>query len=246
MYFKYGDHQHPDNEVDTVVMSRRRLVSPRGFMEKEIRTLVIGGELQASTQDAITALVEELEAAYLWDGRDAALYQDDDDITPHKLLSSDPDNLTGTLVKSLEYPRTDGGEYATARTFRITLEATFDMSEKEVLEFRETLRFIGDCGPRWQAVETAYYAPYRQTISTNSVQRIYQQGYARGLSGYPAIGLSMYWPEPIWPSLEHRHLREQTMIGPDATRKYHLNFGVRWRYVYSASSPQSGQPNLAY
>jgi hypothetical protein len=207
-------------------------------MERELRTMTIQGELIYDTQAGISSAILELEAAYLYDGRDLVFHQDDGANTPHQLLSGN--SLSGTRVRQFEFAPIGNGEYATARTFRIVVDAEYDISEKEVLEFRETLRFIGTTGPRWRAIEIAVGSPLVQVLSQNSVQRIYQQGFARGLSGYPI------YPGPLFPAIEHGHLRQQEMIGPDQTRNFYKNFGIRWRYVYSAGSPQSGQPNFSH
>ena len=72
--------------------------------------------------------IDELENAYTNEGSDAGLYQDDGSgnigvKTPHFLDSSL--SIGGVKIQSLTYPQGDPSEYATKRTFAITLFADF-------------------------------------------------------------------------------------------------------------------------
>ena len=237
MYWSYGTHTHSANEVNLLNFSKTRKKSRRGYRETEIRTVVLRGELIYSTQQQLSDAISVLELAYFYDGLDLIFYQDDGTRTPHTMLSNDPFNISGVTVKSLSYPVHDGGEYATARTYQLVLEAEYDVSEKEVLDFTEQVRFLGTCGPRWRAIEMPSGPPEVQVISENSVQRIIQQGRAISLDAYFA------YPPPLFPNIEHSEMADETLTSPRRNRKRLTHYETRWRYVYSSGIRQNAFPH---
>ena len=235
MYFTYRDYQHAANEVTIVSMKKRRRLSPRGYMRSNIVTMELHGEILETTQAAFKTKIAELEEAYSEDGGDAIFYHDDGTPSEHQIISAN--TMSGTVVRDLSYPfGMQPEEYATQRKFRIVLEAEHNWSEKQVLFFHETLRWIGNCGPRWKAIETAYGPPVVQSVSLQTVQKVIQEGQAIGLDGYPI------YPGPLFDTLEHGHLRDLKMFGPKEWRNKHSEYGIRWRYVFSSGIPLSGQP----
>lgn len=239
MYFKYGDHQHPDNEVTIVSFRKRRRLSQRGWSKSLIYSMELHGELDASTQSNLKDKIEELEAAYANDGLDAVFYHDDDTASPYKIISSD--TMSGTIIRDLQFPYgMEPEEYATQIKFRIVIEAEAKYSEKQILYFIETLQFLGNCGPRWKSVECAWGPPIVQLVSEQTVQKIIQEGRSMGLDGYPL------YPGPLWPLLEHQHLRRVQLIGPKEWRNDRIEYGVRWRYVFSSGVPLAGAPHVGW
>jgi len=240
MYLTYGNFTHPAHEVVPVLFRKQKRYGRRGYKRSTLITLVCEGELQYDTQAEFKTAMEALEAAYLFDGYDVVFRNDDGTPTTHAIYSDQ--TVNGVEVKFIEYPHNKPEEFATKRRFRLTFTAERDDAESQIDFFQERVRFIGNCGPRWKSVEWAYGAATGQTLSTNTVQRIIQYGYAVGVSSY----VEEWVPDPLWDvSYEHQQLREREYIGPELRyRNKSENFGVRWRYVFSSNYPLLGLPTV--
>jgi hypothetical protein len=236
MYFKYGSYQHAAAEVDVTFFGRQTVFNQRGLAQFERLSLRIRGTL-IDTQSNLTTKIAALEAAYRKQKQDAALYEDDGTRTPHAIVNSQ--TIGGTHVDAVTWPRgAEGGEYATGRSYEISISGEIALtSETTLLNFQESLSFVGTAGPRHVWIETRNGPAQRQTVSQNTTQRIIQAGNALGLYGYPTT------PAPIFPSLEHLPARRYTRTGPRQNGRAFTDYGVQWSYEFESPSALAGAPN---
>jgi len=235
MYAVYGNYTHDVNEVNLLSFQQRLKYSPRGKVEATVKTATIEAVLIPSSpsQTNITAAIREIEQAYSVNGHAWALYQDDGTVTPHALPLG---SIGGVRVLAFDWNKNDGAEYATGRTATIVLEAEYPDSDG-LLVFQETLRFIGNGGPRFVWVETANGPPQQQLVNQRTISRAVQSGMAVGLLAEPT------YPQPIWPDVERRDLREMGRVGPRRDGNVFRDWGINWSYQFESGQPLYGQPH---
>lgn len=234
MFFKYGSFQHPNDEVNLVSFTQRRIPNDRGQERLTRKTMQLQGVFIASTQAAIKEGILAREAAYVDWGKDAALFHDDETISAHSLVSSD--SVGGVRVLAVDFPEGDGAEYATQRTFSIVLEADF-ITRLATLAFQETLRFTGTGGRRVKLIETLTGSPQAQTTNLRTIQRVVQSGSSVGELAYPLV------PSPIFPRSELLDRREIVPGSPRRQENDFIEWPISWIYHFAFTSPVSGIPN---
>jgi hypothetical protein len=107
------------------------------------------------------------------------------------------------------------------------------------VDFRETIRKVGTCGPRFAWTEFQTIAPQRQLIHQYTTQKIIQEGYAIGFSGYITA------PGALLPGIEDQDLQTIEVESPEFAGRRYINYMTRWRYVMTAGVNQSLIPNFA-
>ncbi len=234
MFFKYGTHRHPDNEVNLVTFRQDAVRNARGLVQFTRKTLSIEGVLLASTQATIKTAIAAMETAYAVDGKDAALFHDDGTKSPHSLDSND--SIGGVRVRSISFDKATAAEYATQRTFRVTLWADF-AGQDNLVQFIESLRFVGTGGPKRVWVQLINGLAQRQQVQARTTQRIVQSGTAIGYVVSPAF------PTPIFPQYEHEDRREANIGSPQRDGDDHINYPISWTYHFEAPVALSGRPN---
>jgi hypothetical protein len=236
VFAKYGSYTHDDNEV-LVTSFTQRTQFARGLPQLVKKTLAYEVVLipASASQASIRSAIQALEAAYSRQGQDAGLYHDDGSASPHVLDSGS--SIGGVRVLSLDYPQGDGGEYATARTATITLEADYPVSGDVLLSFSESLRFVGTCGPRKVWAQVLNGAPQRQTVNQRTTQTITQSGSAVGWLAEPRL------PGPLFPSLEHVDRREVSPGAPTLEGQRFVNWPLSWTYHFESASPLNARPH---
>lgn len=236
MLLRYGSYTHDQNEC-AVVISKRAVFSPRGDRQSVRETWHVMGIKQAASQGALTAALAALRAAYSRNGFDVGLYLDDGvTLTDHAMASSA--TLGGVRVLELDFPRGDGAEYSTFRTYRLVLEADFPDSGGLLLEFDEALHFEGTGGPRRVFLDVLEGLPQEQIGTQASTYRATQTGRAVGHGAYP------FAPAPIWPAAELADRRRVTLRTPQRYAGQAARFAVEWTYVFESISPLVGTPTL--
>ena len=236
MILKYGAYAHDQNEC-AVVISRRPVFSPRGYRQFVRETWHISGVKQATSQSALTAALAELRAAYRVDGLDVGLYLDDGaTLTDHFISSSAA--LGGVRVKSLDFPKGDGAEYSTFRSYTLTLEADLSDTAVNLLEYDESLSFQGTGGPRRVFLDVLEGLPQEQLGTQRTTYRATQQGRAVGSGGYPTA------PAPIWPAAELADRRRIVLRVPQRLAGSLTRYTVEWQFAFESVAPLTGAPNV--
>jgi hypothetical protein len=140
-------------------------------------------------------------------------------------------------VKSLDFPRGDGAEYSTFRTYRITLEADFPDTAGNLLEYAEALDFEGTGGPRRVFLEVLEGLPQEQIGTERTTTRATQHGRAVGYGTYPVP------PPPVWPAAELPHRRRISLRTPERVGNQFARYPVEWHYAFEAVVPLVGTPS---
>ncbi|MEQ8788881.1 MAG: hypothetical protein RIC55_21395 [Pirellulaceae bacterium] len=241
MYFQYGDYRHADGEVN-LSLNKRVHRNARGFAAYTTWTLQVEGVLIADGQSAtelqasIRQQVNTLESAYGHDGLDAGLFHDDGSPSSHYLDSST--SLGGVRVAGIEFDKDNrDGQYATGRSYRITLEADFPNPAVTFQQWSESLRIIGTGGPRFVHVQTLRGAPQKQLVHQRTIVRATQTGTAVGLRGYPSP------PPPIFPAAELVDRREVSRDSPRNLHGAFIDWPVHWTFHFETAGPLVGAPN---
>lgn len=240
LVFRYGNYEHPPGEVTISSITSSVEFSDRGTPNKRKFQWTIQGEKLGDDIDDLTRKLAALERAYERQGQNAGLYQSGGTATVHRLTNGDA--LGGVRSHGVSYPQGDGVEYVTSRTFSITLEAEYLITDpgkdSGVLEFNETLSFTGTCGPRTIFLFPISGPPEKQTVQGTTTQKIVQSGSATGRNKYPAI------PKPMFPAAEHVEMRQITLSGPKNSGGDSSEFGASWSYSFESATPLNGSPNI--
>ena len=235
MFFRYGSHTHPENEVNLVSFRQETDRNARGGVASTRKTLTIEGVLLASTQATISSTIETLEKAYETEGKDAGLYTDDgagniSAVTPHFLDSGA--SVGGVKIQSISYPQGTPSEYATQRTFTIVLFADF-AGDGGLVSFQESLSFQGTGGPRVVNVATVTGLGQQQITAQFSKVRIIQSGSSVGYQGRAAI------PPPIFPQFELGEFRRISRDAPESNNGEFINWPTSWSYQFETIGPRN-------
>ncbi len=247
MFWKYGGHQHPAQEVNLVRFEIQPLYTRRRVRWATLYRAHLLGELIYTGQDTLRNKMNELIAAYADNYKDFGLYHDDGTPSPHFIQNNHPDNYSGNLITYRSWPRGEPDEYATVRTFQIIIEATFINPDSNLVEWRESVALQGTGGPKWEWrkawVRTGgIITPVDFQIQTNpaTTQWIYQYGYAEGLTVYPVGNV----PPPLFPAWEEQWKRSWIQHDPERLGQGFVRFPLSWQYVMQAPTGQSVAPNL--
>lgn len=234
-YFQYGGYTHENGEVDLTRMTINYAHSPRGLRMERTDTLYLQGEIMVDGAAAVLTRAQEIINAYDVDYGNARLYLDDDTPTPHGLDNDSPFNVTGVKVIDRSWPKGGAEELANMRTFKVTLEATFADNESQLLQWEETLQFIGTGGPAFDVIRT-FNGPYKQLTALATEQRIIQYGSAVGYTAYVEP------PPPLFPEDEHLDRRVITPGTGKQRGRLATFYPISWQYHFTTIAPQSGVP----
>lgn len=230
--WKYGSYSHPESEINVANITVRNIHSGRGRLRNVLFTYHLRGEICATTTAEITSRIAEIEAAYSVEGRDFGLYLDTNTPTAHTLSNSHPNNLSGNrILQRPSFPVGGPTEYATGRTFDIIVQALFASPEAQILEYHETIRYIGTGGPSVYVRNMLKGPPKLYLQCQRTAQRIVQSGRSIGFNGYVEPS------GPIFPSYEHV---DERMV-EYGTPQFHGQQATEWpmQWAYYMSSPVS-------
>lgn len=235
MYVKLGTHQFADNTVTLRSLTSNYRRGSRGRVDRIVKRIVLNGDLIASSQAAIRTKIIAFEAA-IEDGRDIGLYHDDNSKSAH--FFDNAQSVSGVRVISFGYPDGDASEYATARTFDLTLEAEFLPTSFDGLKsFREELTFQGNGGPRRVLIVTLN-GIQAQTTNPRTIQRISQIGSAVGISAYPSV------PSPIFGKQQDNERHTIKKTGPTLDGRLYTDYGVQWSYAFLSARALNANPHF--
>ena len=235
MILKYGGYAHqPDEAAVRIVLTP--LYNSRGQQVAVRHHWFVDGLLQAGSAAALTSAINALQAAYAENGHDLGLYLADGvTLSAHRLVSEDA--LGGTRVLELSFPRGDGIEYATVRSYRLRIEAEFIDTSIGLIDYQEQVRFSGG-GAREIYQPILNGNPQRQQTHQETTYRARQTGFAIGTQAYPTPA------SPIWPTFEHRERRAIELHAPRIVSGRQTDYRVSWSYEFESNDPLLGQPAL--
>lgn len=238
MFLKYGDYQHPDNEIALTITSERlRNEALQGYGLRHRWT--IQGVLHGDTVAELTTKIAALELAYKERAKPLALYVSAGVLTAHAV-----DAGSGTLqsfsgvevVSGPVYPDSSGAEYTTYRKYQIELEfQTVDGGQIAYLSWQQSLALSGG-GPRFVYLQPILGLPQKQQVAESTPYNAVQQGSAIGILSYPPV------PQPLFPDSEHRDRRQINRLAPRRQGNSNLYYQVDWYYEFESHEALSGTP----
>ncbi len=243
MYLKYGDYQHASDDA-TPFITREGVYSDAGILWAIRERWQIEGMAFGSSVSALTTTPSQIEAAYLQNGKDLALYENDGTQTIHRLINADCYGGT-KVVGGVSYQNNSvlkNAEYVTYRTYTVVVEGLLPISAGTgLIEFGETIQFSGG-GPVWCYLPVITGVPQQQLLRQQSPVRAVQSGrMLRTLLPWPTP------PNPIWPAAEHRELRQVEHRSPRRMGKhgtiYYTQYETLWTYHFEAMT-LVGLPNI--
>lgn len=239
MYLKIGDYTHEIGGPQLAI-TQRPVLSEGGVPLAQIHAWQIQGIVTGSGQSDLDGKIADLLEAYRQTNFDATLLLSDG-VTPsqHRLRSRDA--VGGVRVASgPDFPEGKGAEYATRRTFAVTLEAEIPVSAAEtaLLHFRETLSlFGGDRRIAW--TETKQGPPRAQVTRRQSVYHAVQSGQAVGYLGYPSFPGFLFPPQYAIEAPRLTYGGGRRRASGDFT-----DFSLSWEVRYQADRPLAGLPHF--
>ena len=217
----YGGYTFQDNELNLVTLTVQKQYSPRRRKIQDIKTAHCEGQILASDMATFTSRLNEIENALKNDYGNFTYTIGG--TTGHSLLN-DSSCVSGTKIIARNFPKGDGAEFATRRTFSFTIQGTYDSVEDDLFSWQETVEVIGTGGPKFVILETVD-RPYAMYVSNASVQYFQQTGTAVGYANYPAF------PGPNGAGLEFLDRRRETRSSGRQVGNGIRFFPIRWSYM---------------
>lgn len=179
--------------------------------------------------------VASYAAALQNNDRDLVLYANDGTTVLHSLLTGS--SLGGTRVTAgVEYPKGEGSEIATVRTWHATIEADYPNTGNNILDWQDKIEYEGSGGPRYVFIPTLNGTPQQQTVYQQTTYKARQQG--------RSVGFASYVP-PAPPMFPNAVLPERTRIAystPQKANRSSHTYVVEWAYEFESISPLQGFP----
>lgn len=221
----YGGFDFADNEVNLVTLSKQTRYSSRNRRMQRIATLTCEGELIYSDTATIITHIQSAESALSQDGRDFRYTVGG--TLAHSLLNAG--SASGVKVLHYSFPKGDPAQLSTTRTFRFTLQATYDDVEDDLVSWTDTVSIQGTGGPKFFIVDTVT-VPVAILVSTNSAVYYTRTGAAVGYTDYPVA------PGPPTVGLEFGWRRNVARTSGRQTGSGIRFFTTRWSY-YTGNDP---------
>ena len=236
MQIRYGSYTHTLGEP-ALTIDRQTLYTDAQSPYAETVRWMIQGMLtnQGGTEATLNAKVRALEAAYAWNNKDAALLLTSGGAAAgHTLINAD--TIGGVrVVKRPHYPKGDGAEGITMRTFAVVLEATFPLtSGTALLSWTETISFSGG-GASYGFLEPLTGRPIKQKLKQRTTYHATQQGRAVGLYEYPTVPSAM-WTAGLLGARETKWDSPKRM-GYGSGADTHIGWPVSWLYKFASDNP---------
>jgi hypothetical protein len=114
----------------------------------------------------------------------------------------------------------------------VTLQAEYDDVEDNIVQWKEKIVYIGNCGPQFTDVQT-FFGVITVRTALATPQRIIQSGTAIGWQGYVSP------PGPYLPNLERPHVRRVELEGGQNMGLQARLYGTSWTYTMVATQPQT-------
>lgn len=239
MRFSYGGYSWAANSVTINSTTTPVLEDGRPLMYT-IRHDVEGC-LEADGQAACAAIETAMRTALGRPYQDAVLRLDSGADSPVKLQNSASISGVRVVAGPVFDNRYGGAEYATARGFQVSFEATFipPSAVNSLVSWKETVIITGTGGPEYSWRRPVNARPIRQIVRPFSTVRATQTGIAVGLTRYPVP------PAPLWPLYEMVHLRRVRQLEtPERVGQGFIRFPCAWGYEFEADIPLIGLPSI--
>lgn len=215
-----GGYTFADNEINLVTVNQLTRYSPRNRKTYKQVSMSLYGELIYSDTATIVSKVQALENAIKDDYKDFTYTVGG---TLANSLTNSNNCLSGVKVISYSLPKGSPEQLATTRSVSITLQATYDVNEDNLISWTESIKTVGTGGPRFVVIDTVY-GPYKIYIQIQSSQFYYQRGSAVGWSSY------IDPPGPVNPDGEFLDRRELERVSGRNMGQSLRYFTTKWGY----------------
>lgn len=235
MQLKYGLYSFPINAT-MLSASQETIRNQGGQPYKQKRSLHVSGYLSVNGQADATQQEAALRTALSVNFLDLLFLNDDGTLSATNLRNAG--SLTGVQITNLQFPTTEGPEYATIRSFQFDAEAEYPLANTAalLLAFQETLVFEG--GYPIFAHRLAVEGPnQKQLVYPQDTYRATQTGTSSGFKAPPIA------PAPKWPYALVRAPR-YTRTSPERKGLGYEGYGLTWEYQFEDVGPLVGFPTL--
>lgn len=236
MQVQYGGVVIGGVNQNRLVYSVELVWNAGGQQQANRKHLHVEGFLLASGQNAISAADTALAVALGKPYQDLLFLADDGSQTDACLPNKG--SITGVRIENLKFPKTEGPEFATERTFSFDAWAEYPIAGtlRLLLNYHETLTFSGG-GPLYAHRLSLNGLPQKQLIYPSMPYRVIQAGEAVGYLAYPSPAF------PIWPVA----LMKNPEIIPRSPKRMgqgYEEYPVSWHYEFESAYPLTGVPHL--
>jgi hypothetical protein len=121
------------------------------------------------------------------------------------------------------FPKGDGAEYATYRTYQVVLECVVPDTRSRLIHYSESYEFSGTGGPDWGFMRPLEGELQAQMFTQKTEVRLVQSGTAVGNDYYPLP------PGPVYPKNEHEPSRRIRRDLPSPGKRERI---TSWSYVF--------------
>lgn len=231
MYVKYDSYQHQNNEASITYTVHPIYSRWRGFRYAIRQVMTVQGELSCNhPSKTLSEQIEDLIDAYSVNGKTLGLYHDDGTPTRHILDSSQSNLVDGPKVIRRSWPDGNIAQYASVRSYFIEVAAEFAAPEGDdawpgIVRYQETMRYIGEPGPRVRYMYDFLGNEYAQTVAAAVPIRMVQSGVGIGYGGY-VTPIAAVLPTRVLKDLTDLQYESPT-FGTNATKEYRS----RWSFV---------------
>lgn len=233
MIAMWGSYAHPDQEIKIKRYYKRAKISPRGLREAVTIGVFLEGWVVADTETAVASRIIEIETAYAFDNNDFVMLNTAGAEGPHVLKSSHPQCLTGVKVMDFQWTDHDPSELLNNRSFTIQLEADYIDPASDLIEYEDSLEYIGNCGPDWITKELPHGPPQDVLLCDQTIQTVIQTGHSIGLSNY-------YLPLIFNSSRAHGNAQREKPYSGQYNGRGYTHFRMEWTYIHTFTSDVRG------
>lgn len=240
----YGNYRHKVNSSGITISSEVE-ETDTGVPYRVVTTCDIEGRLvnaRGAPASKLDSMIYALENAYSVQGQDFGILHDDG--RPTAVYWRNSQSIGGIRTKMLAYPKYQGGEYCTYRSFRIGVKIVHPLGPApRYTRFSETLNIEG--GGEVYGVREVNYGPgVRQRKRTHQKCTATQTGTAVCRGAWPII------PDPIWPfalvTPNPKITRSIRPMGGQRTNNLVLEeVEVSWAYEYEWTKRLDGIPHYS-
>ena len=246
--FFYGNYEHPKGEVYPKTIEVRPMPNADGVRWASQYRMQVAGDFCTEdytelTVAQISARIQALDNAYLFDYKDCGFRDPDGNLTPHYMATDDIYNLSGNKVVHRSWDNVMPTEYANTRSFAITIQALFQENYSEILAFRESTSKQGTGGPVTRTYNLWDGTPYKEIIHNTSKVYHIQTGTLIGMSTWPD---PLVYSPPYWPQEELVWRRMITQTTPRFHGHPSFLKGTHYRtdYTYFFERPSAAPLNI--
>jgi len=236
--FFYGDYDHPAGEVYPKRIETKPMLSKQNIRYATMWRFEVGGNFVNNSPNELTysdisQRISTMDTAYRTDYKNCGFRDPSSALTPHWMNTNSIDNLSGNRILSRSWDGIHPTEYANTRSFSVAIGAVFKDSYSSILEFSESVKKIGDGGPKFTLHNLWNRNPYKHVTHAYSKVIHIQSGTIVGLNTWPTP------PAPYWPQEEQTWKRSITQHAPRTHGHPYqrvTHFRVDYQYIFERPS----------